>query len=554
MVQENIIKIYEASFRQNRELPALTDFFKKESYSYFELAKEIAKLHILFKECKIKKGDKIALIGRNNPRWVIAYIATITYGAVIVPILQDFNANDVKHIINHSESKLLFVGDTYWDMIDDEKIEGIKAVFSLTDFSCLFENKGDSISKFCGQWTKHYRKHYPRGFTAENIKYEEIPNDSLAIINYTSGTTGFSKGVMLTINNITANVVFCIGQNVHYKGSRIVAFLPLAHAYGCTVDMLLPLACGSHITLLGKIPSPKILLEAMAHVKPTLVCCVPLILEKIYRKQILPMLDRSILKMATKIPFIDTAIYSIIRNKLMDAFGGNVCQVIVGGAAINREVEEFLLKIGFPITVGYGMTECAPLISFTSWEEFKPRSCGMVLHGYMEVDIDSKDPSTIPGEILVKGENVMLGYYKNEKITAEVIDSQGWLHTGDIGTVDPDGTIYIRGRSKSMILGASGQNIYPEEIEAKLNNLYCVMESLIVEREGKLVALVCPDYDTADAEGVNDNAALQEVMNNNLTVLNTLVAPYEKVSSIVLYPNEFEKTPKRSIKRFLYNV
>lgn len=552
MLQANLIKMYEASFRENRELPALSDFFKKENFSYFEMAKEIAKLHLLFDECKIKKGDKVALIGRNNPRWVIAYMATITYGAVIVPILQDFNANDVHHIINHSESKLLFVGDAHWDLIETDQIDNIKAAFSLTDFSCVYERRGDSISKFCGQAQRHYRKHYPKGFSHNDIKYPEVPNEALALINYTSGTTGFSKGVMLTVNNLTANIDFMVKQQVHYKGSRIVAFLPLAHAYGCAVDMLLPLASGSHITLLGKIPSPKILLEAMADVKPTLVCSVPLILEKIYRKQILPMLDRSLLKMATRIPFIDTAIYSVIRGKLIDAFGGAVGQVVIGGAPLNREVEEFLLKIKFPVTVGYGMTECGPLVSYTHADNYKATSCGMVLHGYLEAKIDSPDEQHIPGEILVRGENVMVGYYKNEKITADTIDKDGWLHTGDMGTIDSDGTLYIRGRSKSMILSSNGQNIYPEEIEAKLNNLYCVMESLIVERDGKLVGLVYPDYETADAEGISGNTALQEVMDENLKLLNTLVAPFEQVSKLTLFPNEFEKTPKRSIKRFLY--
>lgn len=553
MLQENVIKIYENSFRENRELPALTDYFKKETFSYYEMAKEIAKLHLLFAECRIRKGDRIALIGRNNPRWVIAYIATITYGAVIVPILQDFNANDVHHIINHSGSQLLFVGDVYWDMIETGQIEEVKAVFSLTDYHCLFERRGQSIARFQSNIVKHYRKRYRNGFRPEDIAYPEIPNDRLCVLNYTSGTTGFSKGVMLTVNNITGNVVFGIGQKLHFRRSRVLSFLPLAHAYGCAFDLLVPLAQGTHITLLGRIPSPKILVEAMSEVKPHLICCVPLILEKVYKKQILPILGNGILKMALRIPLLDQKVYNRIRRKLMDAFGGEFEQIIVGGAPFNHEVEEFLLRIRFPFTVGYGMTECGPLVSYTHWTEYKPTSCGKVLPELMEARIESEDPRNVPGEILVRGEHVMAGYYKNERATSDVMESDGWMRTGDVGTLDEDGTLYIRGRNKTMILGPSGQNIYPEEIEAKLNNLYCVMESLVVEREGKLVALVCPDYEQADADGIS-HAKLPEVMEENLKTLNTLVAPYERVSGIVLYPNEFEKTPKRSIKRYLYNV
>lgn len=553
MLQENLIKIYESSFRGNRELPALTDYFKKETFSYYEMAREVAKLHMLFVECHIKRGDKIALIGRNNPRWCMSYIATITYGAVVVPILQDFNANDVHHIINHSEAKLLFCGDNYWDEIEEDQIEQVKAVLSLSDFHCIYEHRGDSITRFQQNIVKHYRHKYPKGFAIEDISYPNVNNDQLLLLNYTSGTTGFSKGVMLTCNNLTGNVLFGMREKVHYKRSRVLSFLPLAHAYGCAFDMLLPLACGSHVTLLGKIPSPKVLLEAMAEVRPHLICCVPLILEKVCRKQIFPMLGKGVIRLALRLPLIDTKIYSTIRNKLLDAFGGEVGQFVVGGAPLNREIEEFLIKIKFPFTVGYGMTECGPLISYTYWSEYKPMSCGRILEGLMEVKIDSSDPQHIPGEIIVRGENVMKGYYKNKATTDDILEPSGWLHTGDIGTLDPDGTIYIRGRSKTMILGASGQNVYPEEIESKLNNLYCVMESLIVEREGKLVALVCPDYEQADADSIS-HAALPDVMQKNLAELNTLVAPFERVNSIVLFPNEFEKTPKKSIKRYLYNV
>jgi len=553
MLQQNLIKLYQESFRANRELPALTDYFKKETFSYYEMAKEIAKLHLLFQACRIKKGDRIALIGRNNPRWVIAYLGTITYGAVIVPILQDFHPNDVHHIINHSESQLLFVGDTLWDMIETGRIEEVKAAFSLTDFACLYERKGRTVTRFQQHITKHYRGRYRKGFKVEDIKYPEIPNDKMVLLNYTSGTSGFSKGVMLTVNNLTGNVMFGIDNEIHFRGSRVLSFLPLAHAYGCAFDMLLPLSLGSHVTLLGKIPSPKILLEAAAEVKPHVVCCVPLILEKIYRKQIVPILGKSILKMAMKIPLLDTRVYSSICRKLMDAFGGAMDQIIIGGASINPEVEEFLRRIKFPFTVGYGMTECAPLISYTYRTNFKLGSCGKILPGYMEGEIDSPDPQHVPGELRVRGENVMLGYYKNAAATEEVFDADGWLHTGDVGTMDPDGTLYLRGRNKSIILGPNGQNIYPEGIEAKLNNLYCVMESLIVSRDGKLVALVVPDFEQADAEEI-PSSQLEQIMADNLHILNGEVASYEQISEIVLYPNEFEKTPKKSIRRYLYNV
>ncbi len=553
MLEQNLIRIYENSFRENREFPALTDYFKRETYSYFEMAREIAKIHLLFEECRIKKGDKIALIGRNNPRWCISYIATITYGAVIVPILQNFTPNDVHHIINHSESQLLFCGDTFWDSIEESQIETVRAAFSLTDFRCLFERRGTHLGKYQRDILKHYRKRYPHGFSADDIRYPEVPNDQLILLNYTSGTTGFSKGVMLTCNNLTGNVQFTIEQNIRLRRSRVLSFLPLAHAYGCAFDMLLSLAVGAHMTLLGKTPSPKILIEAMAEVRPQVICCVPLILEKICRKQIFPRLGTGFMRIALRLPLIDTQIYAKIRQRLLETFGGHVDQFIVGGAPLNREVEEFLRKIKFPYTVGYGMTECGPLISYTPVKDYKPTSCGMVLHGYMEVKIDSSDPYSMPGEILVRGDNVMAGYYKNEKATAEVLDAEGWLHTGDIGTVDPDGTIYIRGRSKTMLLSSSGQNIYPEEIEAKLNNLHCVNESLVVQRNGKLVALVVPDYEQCDAEGIGGEKLVQ-VMKGNQAELNSQLASYEQVSEIVLYPKEFEKTPKKSIKRYLYNT
>ena len=560
MLEQNLIKLYEQSFRDNREMSALTDYFKGESFSYYEIAKEVAKLHLMFKEAGIERGDKIALIGRNNTRWCISYIATITYGAVIVPILQDFNPNDVINIINHSESKLLFLGDNFWDDIEGDQIPAIDAVFSLTDYHVIYEKEGDKLTNYMKNILQNYREAYPRGFSIDDIKYADIPNDEVCLLNYTSGTTGSSKGVMLTVNNLTGNVIFAQnmvnpdnGDHFFRKGARTLSFLPLAHAYGCTFDFLSPLACGGHITLLGRIPSPKILVEAMKTTRPTVVCSVPLILEKVYRKSILPMLEKGPMSIAMRIPLLNTAIYSTIKSRLMEQFGGCVEIFIVGGAALNQETEDFLRKIKFPITVGYGMTECAPLISFELPQYFKLGSCGRILDGLLEARIESRDPQNIPGELLVRGEHIMKGYFKNDSATQAVLTEDGWLHTGDMCTMDSDRTIYIRGRCKTMILSGSGQNIYPEEIEERLNNLYMVAESLVIENNGRLTALVVPDYELANAEGVNlDN--LQEIMDENLKQLNTMVASYEKVANIVIHREEFVKTPKRSIKRYLYSA
>ena len=551
MLQENLIKIYEKSFREHRDLLALTDYTSKKTVTYGELARDIAKMHIIFKQCGIKQGDKIVLLGKNTINWVTVFTATITYGAVIVPILSDFNPTDATHIINHSEATLLFVGDRIWDSIEMDNLKHIRAAVSLESMKVIQERDNESFGSALRNISRRFRSAYPQGFSANCIKYPDIDNSALAELNYTSGTTGFSKGVMLTLNNLTGNVVFGMQSKLHFKGSRCLSFLPLAHAYGCAFDMLTPLATGTHITLLGKIPSPKILVAAMNEVKPDLIICVPLVLEKIYRKMIQPMLAKNVMRWALAIPYVDTKIYSQIRNKLIAAFGGNFSQVIVGGAPLNAEVEEFLLKIKFPFTVGYGMTECGPLISYTYWTDFVPRSSGRILTGLMEVRIDSPDPQNIPGEICVHGEHVMSGYFKNDDATNAVLEPDGWLHTGDMGTVSADGTISIRGRSKTMILSANGQNIYPEEIEAKLNNMPFVMESLVVERGDKLVALVYPDYEMMDNVGLT-NEQLPTTMEQIRKDLNKLVAPYEQIAKIQLIANEFEKTPKRSIKRYLY--
>ena len=550
-MQENIVEIYEKSFRDNWELPALTDYTEGKTTTYGQFARDIAQIHLFFKLAGVKKGDKIALIGRNTPYWVTVFIGTITYGAVIVPILQDFNPRDAQHIINHSDSVLLFAANRIWEQMDLENMPSVRAVISCDNRALLAQQEQETIAALLEQIPAEFEKEYPNGFTAEDIKYEHPDNASLAVINYTSGTTGFSKGVMLTYNNITGNTVFGMRSKLHFPGSRCLSFLPLAHAYGCAFDMLTPLATGSHLTLLGKIPSPKIIVDAMSKVKPDLVICVPLVLEKIYRKMIQPMLSKNMIRWALMVPFLDNKIYAQIRKKLIEAFGGNFSQIIIGGAPFNKEVEDFLRRIEFPFTVGYGMTECAPLISYTYWTDFVPYSAGRVLSGFMEAKITSDDPENIPGEICVKGENVMQGYYKNPEATAAVLDEEGWLHTGDMGTISRDGTISIRGRYKTMILSSNGQNIYPEEIEAKLNNMTLVMESLVVERDSKLIAIVYPDFEMMDRLGFTSEQ-LPDEMEKVRKELNKIVAPYEQISKIQLIANEFEKTPKKSIKRYLY--
>lgn len=551
MIQENFIKIYEKSFQENWDLPALTDYVEQKTLTFADVAKEIARFHILFRECQIRRGDKIALIGRDCANWCVVYMAAVTYGAIIVPILPDFNPNDVHHIINHSESVFLFVSDRIWDTLEEEKISEILGVFSLTDFRCLHQRDGENIQKLLKELDSRFTEEYPNGFTRENIRYADLDNDKVVLLNYTSGTTGFSKGVMLTGNNLAGNVTYARTLDVLFRGERELCFLPLAHAYSCAFNFLVPMAFGAHVFLLGKLPSPKILLKAFEEVKPNLILTVPLILEKIYKKMIAPQLNKRTMKLAMSVPLLNDRIYAQINKKLTNALGGRFREVIVGGAAMNQEVADFLYKIKFPYTIGYGMTECGPLISYDNHKEYVPTSCGQILKGIMEVRIDSEDPYNKVGEIQVRGENVMKGYYKNEEATRNVFTDDGWLKTGDLGTIDVNKRIYIRGRSKTMILSSNGQNIYPEEIEAKLNNLPFVLESLVVEREGKLVGLVYPDYDTVDSTGIR-HEDLPAIMEQNRKDLNKLLAPYEAVTSIILYPTEFEKTPKRSIKRYLY--
>ena len=558
----DLLTIYRQSWIDNFSLPALTDYGSGKTLTYGEMARRIARLHLFYKQLGIRPGDKIALLGKNTTNWVIDFMGTITYGAVIVPILHDFNHVDAQHIINHSDAMVLFVSDSIWESLDFEEMPGLRCVVSLENRKIITERlttpenatlTKTPASKIIRGLTLSFNRIYKNGFRAGDIDFKEQEPDNVCVINYTSGTTGFSKGVMLTYRNLWGNVVFGIRSRLHYQGSRALSFLPLAHAYGCAFDMLVPLATGTHVTLLGKLPSPQLIVSAMKKVRPSLVICVPLVLEKIYRKMIVPMISSPTVRWVLAVPMLDKAIYARIRSKLVEAFGGNFEEVIIGGAPLNPEVEDFLLRIKFPFTVGYGMTECGPLISYVPWRRFEPRSSGRVLRGLMTAKIIAEDGSD-QGEICVKGVNVMKGYYKNPEATEAVLDSDGWLHTGDMGTLGkPDNrTVFIRGRYKTMILSSNGQNIYPEVIEAKLNNMPYLAESLVIERNGHLTAIVYPDNETAQANNLTADD-LKQTMEKNRQDLNKLVAQYERVENIELIDDEFVKTPKKSIKRYLYH-
>ena len=548
--QDNFVKMYERSFRENWELNAVTDYGTANTLTYGRLAAQVARLHLLFKLFGIKKDDKIAVMGRNNCNWVTVYLATITYGGIIVPILQDFKANDAQHIINHSESKLLFITDAIWENMDLEQVETVKAVYSLANFKLIAHRHHKEIT--WGDVEEAFNKKYAGGFTRESVKYADRPNSAIGSINYTSGTTGFSKGVIMPLNGLAGNVRYGLDKRLTFQGARHVTFLPLAHAYGCAFDFLACLAAGGHSYLIGRTPSPKILLQAFAEIKPTLILSVPLILEKIYKKMIVPQIQKPPISWVLKVPFLDEVVCSKIRQQLVEAFGGAFQQIIIGGAPLNPEVEAFLTRIKFPMTIGYGMTECAPLITFTPYSEGgKLYSCGRALPGLMDVKIIHPNEEGI-GEVVVRGENVMTGYFKNPQATKDSFTKDGWLRTGDLGIIDEDGYLFIKGRCKTMLLGPSGQNIYPEEIEAKLNNMPYVLESLVIQTDDtRLVALVCPDYNEVDASGLTKEQ-LEAHMEEVRKQVNADLASYEQLNSIKLFPHEFEKTPKKSIKRFLY--
>lgn len=547
-MKECFLKYVEESIQSNWNRPSLTDFNGPTS-SYKDVARKIAKLHILFEETGIKRGDKIALCGRNSSNWGIAFVATLTYGAVVVPILHEFKPDNIHHIVNHSEARLLFVGDYVWENLDASSMTDLDGIVRMEDFSVHFANNQALVDA-----RKHlnelFGKRYPERFTAEDIHYTLDNLDDLALINYTSGTTSMSKGVMLTYRSIWSNMKFALDHFGHNPGEQHVSMLPMAHMYGLMFEFIYQFINGTHIHFLSRTPSPKIIADAFSTVRPDLIVAVPLIIEKIIKKKVFPTLEKPHIKLLMSLPVVNTQIKDTIRKKVIDAFGGKFKELIIGGAALNKEVETFLKSIKFPFTVGYGMTECGPLISYSPSEEFVKGSCGKAIPR-MEIKIDSEDPQNIVGEILTKGDNMMIGYYKNPEATTATIDTEGWLHTGDLGLLDEEGNLFIKGRSKNMILGPSGQNIYPEEIEDQINNMEFVNESLVIEQEGRLVALINPDFDAIKTENFNEEG-LSAFYDTQIKELNTHLPNYSQITGIRIFNEEFEKTPKRSIKRFLY--
>lgn len=541
-------QLLEKSIRENWELPALTNYVTGETYLYKDVASAIEEVHILFKELGVLPNDKIALVGKNTPEWAIVFAAAVTYGAIIVPILHNFPLDDIHHIVNHSESKLLFVSDNLKDQIQEDHIKRVKCIYCYTEKYCIHMSIKSLIPQKIQELREALKQKYPNGMTPDDVKYVERKPDDVFAINYTSGTTGFSKGVVQTHDNITGNIGFVRETGLTGKGMRILTFLPLAHAYGCTLDFLSQITHGAHITFLIKLPAPKVLIKAFGDVRPNMIFTVPLVVEKIYRSVAEPILMRHAAEFSEE--QMEKAIYPNVREMLVQLFGGEFKQVIIGGAPLNADIEQYLAKLKFPFAVGYGMTECAPLISFVNLDRFVTKSVGVVLRN-MEVKVDSPDQENVAGEILVRGQNVMAGYYKDPENTAATINSDGWMHTGDIGTLSKDNYLFIKGRCKTMILGPSGQNIYPEALEAKLNNLPFVSECLVIQSDEKLVALVYPDFKAMDEINM-DPKELNRIMEENKNKFNKLVANYEQISEIRLYPNEFEKTPKKNIKRYLY--
>jgi long-chain acyl-CoA synthetase len=547
MIQERLIGYIEQSIRKNWDIEALSNY-KEKGYTYKEIAERILKLHILFKGTGIKEGEKIALVGRNSANWCITYLAAVTYGAVIVPILPDFKPDDMTNIINHSDSRLLLVDDKINESLEMSKMVEITGVVSLDDFRMIFPGN-PAFEKSFTSMEEEFSKTYP-DLKKEDIKFSGISNDQLAVISYTSGTTGFSKGVMITHNSLAANVRYAQKNMPLESGDPVVSFLPLAHTFGCAFEFLFPFTFGCHITILTKTPSPQILIQAFKEIKPRLILSVPLVVEKIYKKQLLSVISKPHMKILLAIPGINKILFRKIREKLTETFGGRFKELIVGGAAFNADAEKFFKKIGFRFTVGYGMTECGPLISYASWDTTKPGASGRAVDT-LEVTIDSPDPENIVGEIILKGENMMIGYYKNEKATREMIDDKGWMHTGDLGVIDKEGNILIKGRSKSMILGPSGQNIYPEEIEAFINNKDYIVESLVISVDNKLIALIYPDYEMMKRDNISGEQLIG-ILDKTRKDVNDRLPEYMAISKYRIHPEEFAKTPKRSIKRFLY--
>ena len=548
-MEKSFIAFIEESIKKNWDLDALTDY-KGATLQYKDVARKIEKLHILLAESGIQPGDKVAICGRNSSHWGVAFLAILTYGAVAVPILHEFKADNVHHIVNHSEARLLFVGDVVWEGLNEAAMPALEGIILMTDFTLLV-CRSKQLEYAREHLNEMFGKKFPRNFRREHISYRRDNPEELAVINYTSGTTSFSKGVMLPYRVLWSNTQFAFEVLKLNAGDRIVSMLPMAHMYGLAFEFLYEFSCGAHIYFLTRMPSPKIIFQAFAEVKPNIIIAVPLIIEKIIKKNVLPKLETFKMKVLLKVPIINDKIKATVREQMIKGFGGNFYEVIVGGAAFNQEVEKLLKSIDFPYTVGYGMTECGPIICYEDWQRFKPGSCGKAAPR-MEVRIDSPDPQHVVGEILTRGDNVMLGYYKNPEATAQVLDADGWLHTGDLGIMDEEGNVTIKGRSKNLLLGPSGQNIYPEEIEDQLNNLPYVAESIVIQQEDhKLMPLIYPDFEVAYAQGLKGED-IEKAMEDNRVALNQNLPAYSQITRVKIYPEEFEKTPKKSIKRFLY--
>ena len=545
----SVNKTFEKSFRENWDRPALSNY-QGATMHYRDLARRIAKLHIMFEECGLEKGDKVAICSRNQSNWAVSFLATLTYGAVPVPLMHEFKPSNIHHLVNHSEAKVLFVDEVIWENIVESEMPELQAIIQVNYFKLLYA-ANDRITEARARLNEFFGKKYPMAFTPESINYYEDSADELAIINYTSGTSGFSKGVMIPYRAIASNLEFgCKVLPIINNTSNVVSMLPCAHMYGLMFEVLYELSKGCHVHFLSRLPSPKIILQALSEVKPTVVIAVPLIIEKIYKNKVKPILDKVGIKYAMKVPGLDQMIINKIKTELVKAFGGEFYEVIIGGAAFNKEVETFFKKMNFPFTVGYGMTECAPIITYSDWKTEKLYSCGEIVPN-MEMKIDSPDQQNIPGELLVRGANVFLGYYKNPEATAEALDEDGWLHTGDMGIIDADGSLFLRGRSKCMILGPSGQNIYPEEIEAALDVRPYFVESLVIEDEGGLTALVYPDFDQGAKDGM-DQKEFAKYLKSTLPEINKELPNYARLKKIEIMSEAFERTPKKSIKRYLY--
>ena len=545
----SVNKLFEKSFRENWDRPALSNY-QGATMHFRDLARRIAKLHIMFEECGLEKGDKVAICSRNQSNWAVSFLATLTYGAVPVPLMHEFKPSNIHHLVNHSEAKVLFVDEVIWENIVESEMPELQAIIQVNYFKLLYA-ANDRITEARARLNEFFGKKYPMAFTPESLNYYEDSADELAIINYTSGTSGFSKGVMIPYRAIASNLEF--GRTVLpviNNTSNVVSMLPCAHMYGLMFEVLYELSRGCHVHFLSRLPSPKIILQALSEVKPTVVIAVPLIIEKIYKNKVKPILDKVGIRYAMKVPGLDQMIINKIKAELIKAFGGEFYEVIIGGAAFNKEVETFFKKMNFPFTVGYGMTECAPIITYSDWKTEKLYSCGEIVPN-MEMKIDSPDPQNIPGELLVRGANVFLGYYKNPEATAEALDEDGWLHTGDMGIIDADGSLFLRGRSKCMILGPSGQNIYPEEIEAALDVRPYFVESLVIEDEGGLTALVYPDFDQGRKDGM-DQKEFANYIKSTLPDINKDLPNYARLKNIEVMSEAFERTPKKSIKRYLY--